>query len=252
MVVYPKMVSSTYATIRVLREVLRCRLPIEIWFRPEEMRKVTASIDPLHQLAANDAIGGITFREISDPLAVEFATKVFAIYHSAFDRVLFLDSDNVPVRDPSFLFQTPEFVETGAVFWPDFWHPQYTLFYLGEDSLLWELLEMPFVDMFEQESGQLLIDRRRHAAPLELLHLSPTESICAAQARVGRQGPVPLGMAEAKGPLPHDPEFAGCSRESCQWIFLRYDDGAARCRRRGSVPASQLAQTDWRPNTQPS
>ncbi|ETK95107.1 hypothetical protein L915_01938 [Phytophthora nicotianae] len=28
---------------------------------------------------------------------------------------------------------------------------------------------MPFMDMFEQESGQLLIDRRRHAAPLELL-----------------------------------------------------------------------------------
>ncbi|ETO84026.1 hypothetical protein F444_02035 [Phytophthora nicotianae P1976] len=120
MVVYPKMVPSTYATIRVLREVLRCRLPIEIWFRPDEMRKVTASIDPLHQLAANDMVGGITFQEIDDPLAVEFATKVFAIYHSAFDRVLFLDSDNVPVRDPSFLFKTPEFVDTGAVFRPDF------------------------------------------------------------------------------------------------------------------------------------
>jgi alpha 1,2-mannosyltransferase len=170
MVVYPKMVPSAYATVRVLREVLHCRLPIEIWFRPDEMRKVTASIDPLHQLAANDSIGGITFHEIADPLAVEFATKVFAIYHSVFDRVLFLDSDNVPVRDPCFLFETREFVDTGAVFWPDFWHPQHTLFYLGEDSLLWELLDMPFVDMFEQESGQLVIDRRRHAAPLELLH----------------------------------------------------------------------------------
>ncbi|POM68154.1 Hypothetical protein PHPALM_15721 [Phytophthora palmivora] len=133
------------------------------------MRKVTASIDPLHQLAANDSID-ITFREIDDPAAVAFSTKVFAIYHSAFDRVLFLDSDNVPVRDPSFLFQTPEFASTGAVFWPDFWHPQHTLFYLGEDSLLWELLGLQFVDMFEQESGQLAIDRRRHGAPLELLH----------------------------------------------------------------------------------
>ncbi|KAL4134258.1 hypothetical protein PRIC2_004567 [Phytophthora ramorum] len=114
MVVYPKMVPSAYATIRVLREVLRCRLPIEIWFRPDEMRKVTASIDPLHQIAANDSIGGISFREIDDPLAVEFATKVFAVYNSAFARVLFLDSDNVPVRDPTFLFQTPEFVTTGG------------------------------------------------------------------------------------------------------------------------------------------
>ncbi|KAK1943190.1 hypothetical protein P3T76_005827 [Phytophthora citrophthora] len=168
MVVYPKMVPSTYATIRVLREVLHCHLPIEIWFRPDEMRKVTASIDPLHQLASNDSMG-ITFREIDNPSAVDFATKVFAIYHSAFDRVLFLDSDNVPVRDISFLFQTQEFVDTGAIFWPDFWHPHHTLFYLGKDSLLWELLAMSFVDMFEQESGQLLIDRHRHAAALELL-----------------------------------------------------------------------------------
>ncbi|OWY94335.1 hypothetical protein PHMEG_00035965, partial [Phytophthora megakarya] len=112
MVVYPKMVPSTYATIRALREVLRCELPIEIWFRPDEMRKVTASIDPLQQLVANDTVGGITFREIEDPAAVEFATKVHAIYHSAFDRVLFLDSDNVPVRNPSFLFHSKEFVDT--------------------------------------------------------------------------------------------------------------------------------------------
>ncbi|GMF43860.1 unnamed protein product [Phytophthora fragariaefolia] len=170
MVVYPKMVPSTYATIRVLREMLHCRLPIEIWFLPDEMRKVTASIDPLRQLKANNSIGDIIFREITDPQAIKFATKVYAVYHSAFDRVLFLDSDNAPVRDPSFLFQTPEFVDTGAVFWPDFWHPKHTLFYVGKDSMLWELLNMPFVDMFEQESGQLLIDRRRHAASIELLH----------------------------------------------------------------------------------
>lgn len=170
MVVYPKLVPSAYATIRTLREVLDCELPIEVWFRPDEMRKVTASIDPLRQLAGNDSTSGITFREITDPLATEFATKVYSIYHSAFDRVLFLDSDNVPVRDPAFLFKSPEFVDTGAVFWPDFWQPSHTLFYLREDSLLWELLQMPFVDMFEQESGQLLIDRHRHSVPLELVH----------------------------------------------------------------------------------
>ncbi|KAG1697866.1 hypothetical protein DVH05_015820 [Phytophthora capsici] len=28
---------------------------------------------------------------------------------------------------------------------------------------------MPYVDMFEQESGQLLIDRRKHGAPLDLV-----------------------------------------------------------------------------------
>ncbi|KAG2518183.1 hypothetical protein BBO99_00007553 [Phytophthora kernoviae] len=88
---------------------------------------------------------------------------------SYFDRVLFLDADNVPVRDPSFLFESPEFIDTGAVFWPDFWHPSHTIFNIHGQSLLWEILDTPFVNSFEQESGQLLIDRRRHAAPLDLV-----------------------------------------------------------------------------------
>ncbi|OWZ10220.1 hypothetical protein PHMEG_00016960 [Phytophthora megakarya] len=81
---------------------------------------------------------------------------------------MFLDAENSPVRGPSFLFETPRFVKMGTVFWPNYWHPKNTMFYINPDSLLWQLLDMPFIDMFEQESGQLVIDRRRHAAPLHL------------------------------------------------------------------------------------
>jgi hypothetical protein len=35
--------------------------------------------------------------------------------------VLYLDSDNVPAQDPSFLFDATEYERTGALFWPDFW-----------------------------------------------------------------------------------------------------------------------------------
>ncbi|RLN54050.1 hypothetical protein BBJ29_003155 [Phytophthora kernoviae] len=138
-VVYPKMVASAYAMVRVLREEFNCNLPIEL-----------------------------CFHKIKDPRAMGFGAKVFSIYHSSLDRVLFLDADNVPVGDPSFLFKSTEFEDTGAIFWPDFWHPIRTIFNIHATSMLWELLDMPFVDMFEQESGQLLIDRRRHAAPLKL------------------------------------------------------------------------------------
>jgi alpha-N-acetylglucosamine transferase len=37
-----------------------------------------------------------------------------AIQNSAFTDVLFLDSDSFPVRDPEFLFDTPEYEQTGA------------------------------------------------------------------------------------------------------------------------------------------
>ncbi|KAJ8577749.1 hypothetical protein ON010_g1457 [Phytophthora cinnamomi] len=167
MVVYPKLLASAYATIRVLRDVLGCQLPVEIWFRPDEMKLDGQILAPLRLLASSDS--SITFQEIHDPRAKRFVAKVHAIYHSSFDRVLFLDADNVPVRDPSFLFDSPAFLRTGAIFWPDFWHPRSTIFNIHESSLLWELLGMESVDMFEQESGQLVVDRRRHAAPLELV-----------------------------------------------------------------------------------
>ncbi|CAH0478482.1 unnamed protein product [Peronospora belbahrii] len=170
MVVHPKVLASAYASIRTLREVLNCQLPIEIWFRSDEMQGNLEILKPLQETATKDAVDRITFREITDERALRFATKVYAIYNSAFDQVLFLDSDNVPVRDPTFLFESEEFVRTGAVFWPDFWHPKHTIFHIVKDSLLWQMLDMEYVDMFEQESGQVLIDRRRHAAAMELVN----------------------------------------------------------------------------------
>ncbi|KAG7392033.1 hypothetical protein PHYBOEH_006509 [Phytophthora boehmeriae] len=167
MVVYPKLLASAYATIRALRELLDCPLPVELWFRPQEMKHFPTAFAQLQQWSQGS--NSITFREINQPGVTGFATKVFAMYHSSFERVLFLDADNTPVRDPTFLFESQAFAKTGAVFWPDFWHPGRTIFNLQPHSLVWELLDLPFISMFEQESGQLLIDRRRHAAPLELV-----------------------------------------------------------------------------------
>ncbi|KAG6622103.1 Tryptophan--tRNA ligase [Phytophthora cinnamomi] len=144
MVVYPKLVASAYANVRVLRDVLSCTLPIEIWFNVDELADFRGLFAPLQQLAIS--VGGISFHPMRGSQAKGFYSKIFAIQNSFFDRVLFLDADNVPVRDPSFLFESPEFVTTGA------------------------LLDLPFIDMFEQESGQLLVDRVRHSAPLELVN----------------------------------------------------------------------------------
>jgi len=131
------------------------------------MAKRAAALDTLQELARG--MGDISFHEVTDVHARGFRVKVHAIYNSFFERVLFLDADNVPVRDPTFLFESPELKETGAVFWPDFWHPGNTIFNIQPQSLLWELLDIPFANMFEQESGQLVVDRRRHAERLELV-----------------------------------------------------------------------------------
>ena len=86
-----------------------------------------------------------------------------------FDEVLLLDADNFAVRDPTYLFDTAEYSASGAIFWPDYWRPGNNVFHVEPESLLWELTGVDFVDMFEQESGQLLVNRRRHAAALDML-----------------------------------------------------------------------------------
>ncbi|POM66795.1 Hypothetical protein PHPALM_17289 [Phytophthora palmivora] len=118
-----------------------------------------------------EEFGPLTLHSITDPRVAGFNSKVYAITHTEFEYVLFLDADNVSVKDPSYLFESREFLQMGAIFWPDFWHPTHTIFNINEQSLLWELLDMPYTDMFEQESGQLVIDKTRSSAALRMLSL---------------------------------------------------------------------------------
>jgi len=36
-----------------------------------------------------------------------------------FTEVIYLDSDNIPLRDPVELFDSVEYKQSGSVFWPD-------------------------------------------------------------------------------------------------------------------------------------
>ena len=78
--------------------------------------------------------------------------KTYALMHSRFREVLFLDADNVPVKDPSFLFERAEFQKTGAVFWPD-------IVRLARTNPIWEISGVPFYDAPAFESGQLVLDK---------------------------------------------------------------------------------------------
>ena len=80
--------------------------------------------------------------------------KPFALMHSRFQEAILLDADNVPVREPSFLFQRPEFRETGALFWPD-------IVKLSSDNEIWPISGLRYRDIWSLESGQMVIDKSR-------------------------------------------------------------------------------------------
>ncbi|OQS02749.1 hypothetical protein THRCLA_04913 [Thraustotheca clavata] len=152
MIVYDKVLPSAYAAIRVLRDH-GCTLPIEMWYRPDEM---SVDVPLIHELTRNY---NVHMREIFDPRARGFHTKPHAVYYSAYDNILLLDADNIPVKDPSYLFQDETFLKEGAVFWVLITgnHQIRSLIH----SLVWQLLQMEYWEQFEQESGQVLINRRR-------------------------------------------------------------------------------------------
>ena len=86
-------------------------------------------------------------------------TKSQMLYLSSFQEVLVLDSDNVPLKDPAFLFDTKEYKSGGNLFWPDFWTnnfhnpgPAYSLLGMANPWLA-------DTEISTTESGQFLIDR---------------------------------------------------------------------------------------------
>jgi hypothetical protein len=88
-------------------------------------------------------------------------------------QVLLLDSDNLPTQDPAFLFHSDPFVTNGFMTWPDFWHD------LWMEPAVYRLLDVPVPwetdpQGLAAESGQLLIDRARHADVLEWMWLLNT------------------------------------------------------------------------------
>lgn len=60
----------------------------------------------------------------SDYTMDRYEPKIYALYHSSFQQVLMLDADNMPLQDPTYLFDAPHMVQHGAMVWLDLWSPQ--------------------------------------------------------------------------------------------------------------------------------
>jgi hypothetical protein len=157
----PRMLTNAYVLMRLLRERLDCSLPTEIWhLGPREMPQLLA--DQLLQLECR-VIDAVAVRE-AFPADIHdgWQLKAYALLNSAFEQVLMLDADQVPVVNPAAVFDWPQFRETGAVFWPD-------IIDLSADNPVWDLLDLPLRQVRSWESGQLCVDKRKHWRALNVL-----------------------------------------------------------------------------------
>jgi ADP-heptose:LPS heptosyltransferase len=145
-------VTCAWVCVRMLRHV-GCRLPVEIWHRGshEWSPTLTRLFEP-HGVRVVDASAVLQ----RHPARIEhkYGLKPYAILHASFRELLWLDADQVPVQDPTFLFDTPQFKETGAVFWPDYYR-------FDANNPIWRYTNIPYRDEPEVQGGELLIDKNR-------------------------------------------------------------------------------------------
>ena len=158
----------TYVTVRLLRHV-GCALPVEVWHLDGEMDEDARSL--LAGLGATcvnaDAlVRDRPFRFVEGHWWKGWQLKPYAIVHSRFEEVLYLDADCYPVRDPAFLFRVREYRNKGAVFWPDL-ASSWNLLGAG----VWKVFGVPArvpPRTPPLESGQILVSKKACWRELQL------------------------------------------------------------------------------------
>ncbi|KAK9798888.1 hypothetical protein WJX73_001325 [Symbiochloris irregularis] len=155
-----------WVNIHMLRRT-GCMLPVEMFFpAPEyptvEMEAALAALGvkcrALPSLTPGDAYGMETVTYVAghriEAHLAGFKMKIGALLLSSFKEVIFLDSDNVAVADPTSLLQSEEFRETGVLLWPDYWKST-----AAPD--LATILNVTSLPPGSFESGQMLFDKQR-------------------------------------------------------------------------------------------
>ena len=224
-----RMFVNAYVLLRILRETLCCPLPVQLWhLGPRElspvMRVLLEELDDVELIDAH-AVRAAHPASIADG----WQLKPYADLHSRFQEVLMLDADQVPVRDPAELFHWPQYLETGALFWPD-------IVDLVPENPVWPLCGLEPRRCTSLDSGQLVVDKQRHWVALNLVLFLNEQAETFYRLVYGDKDTFLLGWLLAQAPyalVPHRPftdarclvqrDFAGAPlfqhRTGAKWTY---------------------------------
>ncbi|KAH0066661.1 nucleotide-diphospho-sugar transferase, partial [Aureobasidium melanogenum] len=138
-------------------------LPVQVFVADESEYEDKLCQDYLPKLGAeclilSDFIQGFE--------VTHYQLKSLAMLLSSFERVLYLDSDSIPLLKPETeLFAAEPYTSTGLVIWPDFWIST-------ESPSFYDVAGIgvmpPNLPKSSSEAGQLLINKRKHLKTLLL------------------------------------------------------------------------------------
>lgn len=96
-----------------------------------------------------------------DSQGKSYYLKPHAMLEAPFAEVLYLDSDNIPVRDPEPMFDSPAYKRLGIWVAVDLWKTT-----AGHG--IWSIMGVKCRNEWEMESGSIFIDKRLHTDVLLL------------------------------------------------------------------------------------
>ncbi len=149
----PRYLTNAYVLLKRLR-ALGCTLPVELWhLGPEELNpawfELAKDLGPIEAVDARE----VQKHQPHDRLN-GWELKPYAVQWCNFQEVLLIDADNVPVRNPEFVFDSPEYREAGTVFWPDYTEH-------AKGRRVWKVFGVQYRQEPQVESGQVLVDKRK-------------------------------------------------------------------------------------------
>lgn len=104
--------------IAILRNILRCRLPIEIAYGgPDDL-----SPQNIRLLQSFENVSAFDVYERVDNSLVEiggWSLKPFAMLFSSFQEVIFMDADVLFIQDPAHMFSFEGYARSGSIFFHD-------------------------------------------------------------------------------------------------------------------------------------
>ena len=151
--------ANGYAAIRLIRH-FGCQLPIQCWYLNEKeyMPEIFEELSKLNCTFVNAQEYNKTL-ETQHTNLNGWECKPFAIIHSPFKEVLYLDCDVFCDGDPEYGFEVEGFKKYGSYFMPDYQR-------LAQERDIWGLCGVAYRDEPEIESGIIYVDKDKCWKPL--------------------------------------------------------------------------------------
>ncbi|KAH8700953.1 mannosyltransferase putative-domain-containing protein [Talaromyces proteolyticus] len=166
-------VAGNQKSLKRVRVILRqlaklgSHMPIELHYWADEMteeskQNMTDMWIPGRMFFNDLSMPSNIIKTNHDGYYINYQLKTAAVMNSRFAEPLLLDSDNIPLVAPESLYESDVYQEYGTLFWPDIARTR-------PNNPMWAITNTRCrTDEYEQESGQLVVDKRRYFYHLQL------------------------------------------------------------------------------------